>query len=343
MVKKFSKEALANRVLGSGTGIGSEPPEDRFTRASRLLATQPTGFESSAAVPAATPPALEVSKPATFTRESTDGGRSVYYVEAAPIEQIDPNPFNARRIYVPERVNEMSRSIQATGQLMPGLATVRNGRYVLAAGHYRWKGITTAKLPTMKLMVHEGLTDQELYEISFKENDERNEQSPLDNAMAWRALLDDNIYPNESAIAEGIGISLPNVNKTLAILKLSDEVLDLVRLTPEKFALTALYELVQLEKTEVGREQSVEMAKKIAEGEAGRKEVAELRAMLESPAKERKPKENSRQYKIQIEGAEAGSIKEWDSGRLALDVVIKDPAERSAILHELKKRFHIND
>lgn len=341
MVKKFSKEDLASRVLGSGTGIGSVPPEDRFTKAARVLAAQPTGFETTAPEVATTAAAEPPS--AAFTRESADGVRGVYYVEAAPIEEIDPNPFNARRIYRPERVNAMSRSIQASGQLMPGLATMRNGRFVLAAGHYRWKGITTAKLPSMKLMVHEGLTDQELYEISFKENDERNEQSPLDNALAWRELLNDKIYANESAIAEAIGISLPNVNKTLAILKLSDEVLELVRLTPEKFALTALYELVQLEKSEAGRTQSVEMAKKIAEGEAGRKEVAELRATLESPAKERKPKENSRQYKIQIEGAEAGSIKEWDSGRLALDVVIKDPAERSAILHELKRRFHIND
>jgi ParB family chromosome partitioning protein len=332
---KFDKNALANKIK-SGSHQASADITARLERAEALVKKQPTGFTE---IPQAANPAPSAS--ATFTRESAGATSRPVYFAQVPVENIDPNPFNARQIYHPERVKEMATSILASGQLMPGLATKRDGRTVLAAGHYRWKGIKSANLPFMNLMIHEGLTDQELYEISFKENDERTAQSALDNALSWKRLLDDRIYLNESGIAEATGISLPNINKTLAILRLSEPTLEFVRQKPEQYALSALYELVLLERV-AGADVAMAMARKLSAEEAGRKEVAELRAQYENP-KPRKTKENSRQYKIHIDGQPAGFIKEWDSGKVVVEVNLVEPAARESLVAELKARFNLID
>ena len=73
-----------------------------------------------------------------------------------------------------------------------------------------------------------------------------------------------------------------------------------------------------------------------------RKEVAELRAQYENP-RPRKTKENSRQYKIQIDGRIAGFIKEWDSGKVALEINLAEPSARESLVQELKARFHLHE
>ncbi|MES2208511.1 MAG: ParB/RepB/Spo0J family partition protein [Pseudomonadota bacterium] len=299
---------------------------ERLKRAEGVVGRQPNGLASAQ------------ENDSTFTRESVPQTQGKVYLAEVSIDLVDPNPFNARRIYIPERIKDLAASIAASGQLMPGIATLRGERYIVAAGHYRMKAIKLAGLSTIKLMVHADLTDQELYQISFKENDERTQQTPLDNALSWKDLIDKNLYPTESAIAEVTGLSLANVNKTLSILRLSEPILDLVRQCPQNYALSALYELVLLEQA-AGLAPTLMMAERIGAGEAGRKEVNELRSRYETP-KDRKRKESSRQYKIQIDGEQKGFIKEWDSGKVSFEILLTDPKEREILVDLLKNRFN---
>jgi ParB family chromosome partitioning protein len=267
--------------------------------------------------------------------ETSAGAR----LEVVSLDLIEPNPFNARKIYRPERVSELAASISAHGQEIPGVATVREGRYILAAGHYRLRALKLLGAKTMAVMIHEGLTDRELYAHSYRENAEREAQTSLDNALSWRELLNQGVYSSETEIAEATSQSLPNVNKTLAALRLSPQVLDVVKEDPKVFALSALYELALYEGV-AGQAKALVMAKLVFAGEAGRKEIQEARAQIESP-RERKRKETSRQYKIQREGQQIGSLKEWDSGKVALEVVIADTKDRAALVTELKERFGV--
>src|SRR5690606_34630553 len=119
--------------------------------------------------------------------------------------------------------------LKMDGQLVPGIA-VRNGeRRTLIAGHYRRRGLVINGTRTMRLMVYDSLSEQEMYALSYKENHSRNEQSPLDTAMAWKKLLEDGVYDSAMAIAERIGMSKGNVNKTLAITRLDPAVLELAK------------------------------------------------------------------------------------------------------------------
>ena len=113
---------------------------------------------------------------------------------AVPLELIDQNPFNARQIYKPSRVNKLAASIALHGQEQPGIATRRNGRVILAAGHYRLRALKLNNAKTMILVIHEGLTDKDLYAFSYRENAEREPQTTLDNALSWRQMLDDGLY-----------------------------------------------------------------------------------------------------------------------------------------------------
>jgi len=176
----------------------------------------------------------------TFTRESTiaetvheTGNKTPYFLRAA-YSLIDENPFNARVNYKQQRIHKLALEIKADGQMVPGLATIRNGRIILAAGHYRWKSIGVALIGYMDLMIYEGISDRELYKLSYKENAEREDQTVIDNALAWKKLLDERVYESESSIAEETGISLPNVNKILSLLQLPKSVLNFIEEQEEK-------------------------------------------------------------------------------------------------------------
>jgi len=321
IIKKTDMAARVSKAAEATPDLG-----DRLRHAQALSHAHPAGDQHTSSPFNRKPSVGEFGDPSRCVSVSVD--------------LIDPNPFNARKIYRPERVSELAASIGTHGQDVPGIATQRGERYVLAAGHYRLRAIKSLGRKSMDVMIHDDLTDKELFGYSYRENAEREGQSALDNALCWRDLLDQHLFASETDLAEATGMSLPNINKTLRVLRLSDAVLDVVKEDPTKFALSALYELALFE-TVGDQAATLDLAKQIKAGEAGRKEVQEARARLEDP-KERKRKETSRPYKIQRDGAVIGSLKVWDSGRVMLDVVIGNTPERDEVLAELKRRFGVS-
>lgn len=279
--------------------------------------------------------------PRTFLSESLPvGALESEQIYAIPLDLIDTNPYNARHLYREDRIKEMAITLAADGQLQPALATLRGGRYVLAAGHYRLRGAKLAGLPTLKLTLRKEMSDRELFELSYKENNEREGQSALDNAISWSKALQDGIYENEAQLAEANNISWPTVNKTLALLKLPEDTLDEIKLAPNVFGLSVLYEL-HLFAQVAGPSQTLAMAQQISKGEVSRREIEAARRSFEKP-KTRKPREGARQYKIVSDKAQIGTIKEWDSGKVVLEVKIADPSKRSELVADLCKRFELN-
>lgn len=325
--------AINRKNLGKRAGeVAAAAPslDERFSTARSAISEHPT-------VPAAASERPPTKSPAGG--EGIQASGEAYFITVS-VDLIDENPFNARKVYRPERVNELAASIGAHGQDVPGIATLRDGRYILAAGHYRRRAIKLRGLKTMDLMVHEGLTDKQLFEYSFRENAEREAQSALDNALCWRDLLDQKLYASPTELAEATGISLPNISKTMRILELSEAVLEVVKLDPPAFALIALYELALYEEAAADEKLAVEQANKLLTGDSSAKEIREARAKIVAP-KTRKQKETSRAYRIHWEGAEIGTFKEWDSGRLLLDVEVADPGSREKVLGVLKEHFNV--
>lgn len=325
MSLKIKKGDMKNRAANSA---GSAPSiADRVRHAQEMSSMHPVDETAHIA-------------PQAANTKSGKGADENY--EMVPLELIDEIPLNARAIYRPERIREIAESISTSGQDTAGIAVRKNGRYLLVAGGYRFRALKLLADSPMELKIlDEATTDQQLYEISFRENDEREGGSALDHALVWKRLLESGVYTNESQIAVATKKDLSMVNRIMSALQLSDSVLSLIRENPNQFGVTVLSELVLYEKA-AGTERAIEAARRIGEGELSRKELNTMRTKIEQP-KDRKRKENSRQYKIRVNDKEVGFIKEWDSGKLTLDVMIENHEEKVALLNELKSRFNLKD
>lgn len=337
--------------LAAAVAAGANAGTNRFASAGLRVQAQPTAYSVVEPPPAAgevPPPAATLGTPspempmlvmAPMPLSHQDSG-GAYYAEV-PIAEIQENPFNARRIYRQERIEKLAVSISAQGQMIPGLATIRDGKTILAAGHYRLRSLRFAGKTVMKVMLYPNLSDQQLYEMSFKENDERDEQSALDNAMAWNDLLQKKVYSSQKALADAIGKDPSVINRTLGILALSQPVIDLVGTRPgEDFALTVLYELALLEKVGGGAV-ALEYANRVITDGIGRSEIQARREQIEQP-RTRKPKASSRQYRIPNGDAGfLGTLKDWDDGRVRLEVTLSDPTRRHELVEYLKGHFSV--
>lgn len=323
----------------------------RFEAIGQRLEERPTGLpperdmvpaRSAAMEPEVTTPTLG------FTRETADAESGEPHFEVVPIDLIDDNVYNARNVYLPQKVHETAETLRSEKQLVPGIAVRRGARFMLIAGHYRLRGLKVIGAPTMKLMVYENLSDRETYLMSYSENIKRSDQTALDNALAWSRLLESSVYETAESIGTALGLSKSAISKTLSILKLSEPTLDLVRENPSRFALTTLYELLLLQNA-AGEAEAFEMAREVVENEAGRAEVAARRDLVLAVQARReaaagaKPVErvNRRARLYQIWSAsdqkrEVGNIREWDSGRLMIETTIADPQERAQFMEAIK-------
>lgn len=219
---------------------------------------------------------------------------------------------------------------------------MRNGRYILVAGHYRLKALAMLRNRPMMLLVRPDLTDCQLYEMSFRENQEREDQTTLDNALAWKELLEKRVYGTEAELAEAIGFSAPSITKTMAILRMKEQVLDIIRDDPSKFGISVAYELALFSDV-APLEETLEIAKGVIAEEVSRKSIQDARQRFAKPQNPRKTKEIARTYKISREGSDIGSLKTWDSGKVALEVTIADQSVRHELIAELQRRFGLTE
>ena len=307
--------------------------DDRFATADAVLSHRPAGLAMAASHGAA--PAFSAENASTA---------STRLIVSAPLERVHDNPLNAREIYDPNIVKELAASLATRGQIV--LAPAVNhpdlpGHFLLIDGHYRKRAAIAAGLTTLDLEVrhHEG--DIELYRLSWMLNEERSAQSPLDNAFAWRKLLDQKVVVNESQIAEMLGVSVSTVNKTLSLLSLPAAALDKMRERPEKFGIFTGYELTMASKKLTGAE-LVGLVDRIVLEDLSTRQVAAVRAKLENGDK-RKRKETSRQYKIHRDDQLIGFLKEWDSGKVLLEVQMPDTRDRVALIAALREKFGLVD
>ncbi len=142
----------------------------------------------------------------------------------------------------------------------------------------------------------------------------------------------------EEDICELTGISAGTVNKTLALLRLPESVLSVMRERPNAIGIAAGYELTLYYKL-AGEDRTRELATRIMTDGLSSREVESIRKQVQE-GKSRKVKEISRQYKIRTDGGQLlGTIKEWDSGRVMLDVQLSDRSAREALVEALKARL----
>ena len=145
-----------------------------------------------------------------------------------PIERIFPNPNQPRRSFDPAALAELTDSIRAKGVIQPLIVRPSaDGRYEIVAGERRWRASQAANLHELPVIIRD-FSDVEMLEIAIIENIQRADLNPLDEAEAYRQLMDKFGHTQEK-IAEGLSRSRSHIANLLRLLNLPADVQDLVR------------------------------------------------------------------------------------------------------------------
>ena len=143
-----------------------------------------------------------------------------------PINSIEPNPLQPRRIFQSERLAELAQSIQANGIIQPLVVRKSGDRYELVAGERRWRAAKIAGLESVPVVVRP-IADEKLLEISLIENIQREDLNPMETASAFEQLGREFNLSAED-IGSRTGKDRTTVLNFLRLLNLAPEVRGLV-------------------------------------------------------------------------------------------------------------------
>jgi ParB family chromosome partitioning protein len=143
-------------------------------------------------------------------------------VARIPIDAIDPNPLQPRNVFQPERLIELSQSIQANGVIQPLVVLRKGDRYQLVAGERRWRASKLAGLSEVPVVVQD-FADERLLEIALIENIQREDLNPIEVAQAFDRLGRELKLSHEE-IGRRTGKDRTTVSNMLRLLKLPADV-----------------------------------------------------------------------------------------------------------------------
>ena len=156
--------------------------------------------------------------------EMVDESNDVSGIKEIDINEISPADDQPRKNFDEEKIQKLAESIKQHGILQPILVK-RDGKYYkIIAGERRWRAARIAGLKTVPIIEKE-LTERETMEISLIENLQREDLNPIEEASAYKKLMDDFNMTQED-IAERVGKSRPAITNSIRLLNLDERVLN---------------------------------------------------------------------------------------------------------------------
>jgi ParB family chromosome partitioning protein len=148
---------------------------------------------------------------------STPGpeGRRVTEVD---IHRLKPNPRQPRERFSEPALAELADSIKTNGVLQPILVRPANGHYEIIAGERRWRAAQKAGLHHVPVIVRD-VADSQLLELALVENLQREDLNPVEEARAYRALIEE-VGLTQEAVAGRVGKERATVANSLRLLHL---------------------------------------------------------------------------------------------------------------------------
>jgi len=140
-----------------------------------------------------------------------------------PVEAIKPNPWQPRTHFDEQELQELADSIREHGVLQPVLVSEQaDGTFQLITGERRWRAVLLAGMASLPAMVKE-VTPQASLELALVENIQRRDLNPLEEAHAFRQLLDEHGLTQEQ-LGQRVGKSRVAITNTLRLLHLPERV-----------------------------------------------------------------------------------------------------------------------
>ena len=171
-------------------------------------------------------PAAQSPTPATGAGTATASARDA--MSAGPqqvdIDLIEPSPFQPRTRFREEALEELARSIKASGIIQPLVARPIGSRFQLIAGERRWRAAQRAGLTKVSVIVRQ-VSDELALEMTLVENIQREDLNAIEAARAFARLMDE-FQLTQEVVAERTGKDRTTVANAVRLLKLEPKIQD---------------------------------------------------------------------------------------------------------------------
>ena len=139
-----------------------------------------------------------------------------------PINKVEPNRDQPRKVFVEDALIELAESIRIYGVLQPLLVQKEKDYYRIIAGERRWRAAKIAGLKKVPVIIKE-LSEKEILEISLIENLQREDLNPIEEAEGYQRLLQEFDMTQED-LAQRVSKSRSAITNTIRLLKLDEGV-----------------------------------------------------------------------------------------------------------------------
>src|SRR5499427_841470 len=139
-----------------------------------------------------------------------------------PIDQIEVNPYQPRKVFDFTALDELAASIKSSGVIQPIIVRQIGGGYQLIAGERRWRAARQAGLGRIPAIVRDA-SDAESLELALVENLLREDLNPMEESEAYRHLLDQFGWTQEQ-LAHRIGRDRTSIANSLRLMRLPAEI-----------------------------------------------------------------------------------------------------------------------
>lgn len=202
-------------------------------------------------------------------------------IQEISIKEIRVNQNQPRKHFDEKKIEELAESIKQHGVLQPVILRKKTAGYELVAGERRWRAAQKAGIEKIPAIVKE-LSDLDVMEIALIENLQREDLSPLEEAEAYKKLIEE-FGMTQEELSKRVGKSRSQIANTVRLLNLDDEIKEMI--IEEKLTAGHARALLAIE----DKKERLKMAEKIS------KENMSVRQIEEAVKKKTDKKEKKRE------------------------------------------------
>lgn len=147
-------------------------------------------------------------------------------VREISVKELRPNPYQPRKIFDKEAIEELKNSIQEHGILQPIIVRKSIKGYEIVVGERRYRAAKEAKLEKVPVVVRE-LSEQQMMELAVLENLQREDLTPIEEASAYQLLME-KLNVTQEQLAKRLGKSRPHIANHIRLLSLPAKIQELI-------------------------------------------------------------------------------------------------------------------
>ncbi|WP_175662238.1 ParB/RepB/Spo0J family partition protein [Burkholderia ambifaria] len=288
--------------------------------------------------PPASNPAAEAATPAAPTAATPADAHDLGAPQRVAVKDCIPNPFNPRVFYSESSLHELALTLKREGQIEPIKVTRLPefpGKLVVIDGQRRLRATSINGDETINATFRTDHTPEQLYTIAYRANHDHERQTIFDDAVAWKRLLDEKVFPDQNTLAEKIGKDKASISKTLSLNALPNTLLERMASANDVVGLQAAY-FLKLIFERLGEPAADRLLTAVIDR---KKSVRDLENFLRAQSDGNKKTGRTRysvRHDFALESRAIGQLKTYPDGRLDLQLKGVDASHQESLADRLK-------